>query len=189
LLGGVRFAADGVRLGKTSVERAVYAQRGTDRLWSVGYTTLALLAADGTVVREIPRAPDGKWLRNIGGAGVAPDGSIALSTWPGLSAPTTGDDSAAIHLYDAGGEPVRSFAAPEGITIWAPFAFDGQRLAIGVEEENKPGSVVLMDAHGNTLGRFTPEGAVPLWHPFFAAHGKELWLFDGERTLERFALP
>jgi len=181
-LGDVHFAADGTRLRRGGlsidpVSQECYAQRGSDRIWMVGYEALHLLDRTGKLVRKLERTPDDKWLRNLDRAGVAPDGSIALAASNG------------IHLYSPAGDPVRTLEAPEGMPGWATFAYDGERLAIGVQRKDAPGAVVLMDAQGRTLGRFEPERAVSLWLPFFAAGGKELWLFDGERSLERYALP
>jgi hypothetical protein len=58
-----------------------------------------------------------------------------------------------------------------------------------VQRKDEPGAVVLMDVHGRELGRFVPEGDVAVWMPFFAAGGRELWLFDRERTIRRYAAP
>jgi hypothetical protein len=183
----VRFAASGTRLespGGPDGDR--YAQRGSDRVWIVGYKALFLVDVDGEIVRRIDRAPDGRWLRGTAGAGVAPDGSIAVATCDRLA---SGGGTPGIHVYSASGEPVRSFAPPKDMPGWLPLAFDGERLAIGLYRDRQPGEVVLMDAHGRELGRVRPPGEVECWQPFFAAGGDELWLFDGERRIERFALP
>ena len=72
-------------------------------------------------------------------------------------------DFRGLHLYTASGDPVRTLAPPEGITSWAPFAYDGARLAIGVERNKQPGSIVLLDTTGRELGRFTqPEWICPV---------------------------
>lgn len=175
----LHFAADGTRLGQVNAI-GWHAQRGSDRFWRVGRDALHLIQSDGTIVRTIQRTPDDKWLRSMGGAGVAPDGSIALATV---------DRFGGIHIYTASGEAVRSLARPDGMWGWGNFAFDGERIAVGLRSEGEPGAVVLMDALGRALGRFQPAGEVPYWSPFFAAQGKELWLFDGEHRIERFALP
>ncbi|MEQ1891978.1 MAG: hypothetical protein ABL998_05500 [Planctomycetota bacterium] len=189
LLDGLAFAADGTRIGFGSWPEAGYkpdfhARRGAEGAWIVGYEELLLVARDGKIARKIERTPGGNWLRDLGTASVAPDGSIALTTDAGFGGGTPG-----IHLYDAKGAPVRSLPAPEGIPGWAPFAYDGARLVFGLQRQGKPGTVVLLDIEGRELGRFTPPGDVRVWIPYFAAGGKELWLFDMGYRIERYALP
>lgn len=189
LLDGLAFAADGTRIGFGSWPEAGYkpdfhARRGAEGAWIVGYEELLLVARDGKIVRKIERTPGGNWLRDLGTASVAPNGSIALTTDAGLGGGTPG-----IHLYDSTGAPVRSLPAPEGIPGWAPFAYDGAKLVFGLQREREPGLIVLLDAEGRELGRFTPPGDVRFWIPYFAAGGKELWLFDMGYRIERFALP
>ncbi len=183
------FAADGTPLCRVDLPGSrhsfsAYAQRGSDRMWVSAGDRLHLLASDGTPVRTIERAPDGKWLRRLGTAAVAPDGAIAITTFGHY------DTGAAIHLYSAGGEPVRSIPAPDGMLGSASFAFDGERIAIGVPRAADPGAVVLLDELGTPLGRFLPPGATSLWVPYFAVDGAELWLLDPERSrIERYAMP
>jgi hypothetical protein len=193
LVDGLGFAADGTRLGFLAWPKAglrlgsspdFHARRGAKGAWVVGYEQLHLVAADGTIERTIERGSDGSWLRELGTAAVAPDGSFALATGllyrknPGL------------HLFSATGEGLRRLEPPEGMASWAPFAYDGQRIAIGLSTaDERPGSIVLLDADGRELGRFTPPGEVTFWIPYFAAGGRELWLFDLGYRLERYALP
>jgi hypothetical protein len=188
LLDGLAFAADGTRIGFGRWPEAGYkpdfhARRAAEGAWVVAYEELLLVARDGKLVRKIERAPDGNWLRDLGPGAVAPDGSFALAT------DLLQRENPALHLYSSGGDPVRTFVPPQGCTSWAPFAYDGARLAIAVEEEEKPGTVVMLDVEGRELGRFTPPGDVRVWIPYFAAGGKELWLFDMGYRIERYALP
>lgn len=187
LLGDVRFGADGARLERRERTAAAisgerYPQQGSELVWVIGHNALRLVDAAGQEVRSIQRTPDGNWLRGIDQSAVAPDGSLALATSGRFS-----NASPAIHLYAASGEPLRSFAAPEGMPSWLDFAFDGERFALAVVGKEQPGAVVLMDSQGVPLGRFTPGGDVALWQPFLV--GKELWLFDGKRRIDRYALP
>jgi len=182
--GFVRFAADGARRGTVpftldAPPERWYAQPGTHRRWVVGRDTLVLVAADGSRLRTLERAADGTWLRNLGLASVAADGSIAVED-------RGRDDSVALHVFAATGEPLRSLVLPcAGL-----FAFDGTRVALGTYgTEAQAGAVVLLDASGAELGSFTPERTTHwAWRPFFSADGEELWLFDGKRGIERYGL-
>ena len=92
-----------------------------------------------------------------------------------------------LHLFDAAGHPLGSLPLPSWISGLAGFAFDGKRLAFGTySKEPEPSAVVLIDASGESVGRFTPDRPVSWWKPYFASGGKELWLFDGTRRVERY---
>jgi hypothetical protein len=187
--GFVRFDASGerrglARLALDQVSQEWYAQPGTGRTWVVGYDALFLVGADRTVVRSIVRAPDGTWLREMGPAGVASDGSIALATgneWSG--------SALRLHVYSAAGDPVRSLDLPRGTATWSPIAFDGGRLAFSLQDPAKrASSVALLDLGTQELERLVPERSDVLWTPAFAAGGHELWLFDGAHRVERYRL-
>jgi hypothetical protein len=183
--GFVRFAADGTRRG---MERRVLdsyfedwlAQPGTGRTWVVGYEGVCLIEADRRIVRSVARAPDGTWLRGLEEAAVAPDGRLAL---------VSSHSSKRLHLYSAAGEPERSLDLPPGLVTWSPVAFDGARLAF---LERETGSetlhVGLFDVATGRHERLSAASPEVPWTPCFAAAGKELWLFDGERRIERYAL-
>jgi len=66
---------------------------------------------------------------------------------------------------------------------------DGTRVALGTYgSEAQAGVVVLLDASGLELASVTPERTTHwAWRPFFSADG-ELWLFDGQRGIERYGL-
>lgn len=177
----VRFDPSG-RPTRVEGSRSWYAQPRTGRLWLAGFRSVRLVTPDGSLLRTIERGADDTWLRRVDRAAVAPDGSLALaSEW--------GRTNRVVHLYTPDGDPVRMLALPEGYAAWQPFAFDGERLAFGVENsDDSAGSVVLLDVQGECLGRFTPARPVRFWTPYFAAGGTELWLFDGERRVERYRL-
>jgi len=181
----LHFAADGARLGKLMLQdmAVAYAQHGSSRMWVVGYKEFHLVAADGELLRTIERTPEGNWLTPIGGAAVAPDGSIAVTT----RSPSTYSDRA--HMYSPSGDPRRTIDLPADVPAWPAFAFDGRRLAFATYVHTQLGTVLLFDLDGGWR-RFTPSaGAVEIWEPHFAVGGTELWLFDRKRTLERFSLP
>src|SRR6185503_6132837 len=118
--GFVHFDAGGSRLGIERLEldehsQDWYAPPGSARTWVVGYRALYLVEADHHVARTIDRTPDGTWLRDLGHAAVAPDGSLALVT--GRGRPIR------LHLFSAAGEPVRSLDLPGSVVTFLPFAF------------------------------------------------------------------
>jgi sugar lactone lactonase YvrE len=188
-MGFVRFDPSGerhgiARLALDQVSQDWYAQPGTGRTWVVGYEALFLVESDRSVVRSIVRAPDGTWLREMGPAGVAPDGSIVLATgreWNG--------SPLRLHVFSAVGDPVRSLDLPPGTATWSPFAFDGKQLAFSVQDPaTRASSLVLLDLGTQELRRIAVERSDVLWTPAFAAGGHELWLFDGARRVERYRL-
>lgn len=193
LLDGLFFAADGARVGFgpwPAVDSAprVHVRRGAEGAWIVGGKELLLVAGDGSVLREIKHTPDGLFLRAPGPCAVAPDGAVALATGLEFSGPEDIDRYADLHLFTSSGEPVSTLDLPSRID-GRPFAYDGARFAFGMSEPGKPGSIVLLDTEGRELGRFTPPGETETWIPYFAAGGQELWLFDTEFRIERYALP
>lgn len=186
-LGSVPFAADGTRRGPIGWDAEptpprLWARPDGASLWAVGSHVLCRLDATGAVLRRIERTAANHWLRTLHQAAVAPDGSLALTESEDANGPVT------IHLFTAEGDPLRSFEVPEGMGRWAPFAYDGARLAVVVSVRNGPATVLLLDEQGAPVGRFRPEEKSPSWQPFFAAEGRELWLFDGGRRVERYAL-
>jgi len=189
--GLVRFGANGERLGIDSLTPAEtsqkwYAQPGTGRTWVVGRSSVLLKEPDGRVVRSIERAPDGTGLRGLVEAAVARDGSIAVCS---VEASFGGRVSSRLLVCSAEGETTSSHDLPPEFVTDRPFAFDGRRLAC-----------LLWDSGGNTtsLGLLALETRVVRyavlersgvhWTPAFTAGGNELWLFDGDRRVERYRL-
>ena len=70
----------------------------------------------------------------------------------------------------------------------APFAYDGRAIALW-----QAGEVRILDLAGQPVARFRPHpaGLEGLdWPLFFAAQGRELWMFDGgTKTMHRFEMP
>ncbi len=183
----LHFAPDGRRvgiegLGLDSIQEDWYAQPGTDRRWVLGYEKVFLVDGAGKTIRTIDRRPDRRWLESPREASVAPDGSIAVVSGAGIFA--TGPQ--AVSLYSAEGEPKLAFPLPESVAWSHPrIAYDGRRVvAIGEKE------IVVFDASGKPLGRFTPaEGGEAWWTPFLTRSGRELVLFDGRKSLFRYEVP
>jgi hypothetical protein len=88
--GFLRYGPDGVRLGVLPLaaedSHVRLPQPGTGRSWVLGGESLRLVGPDGDAVRSLERTPDDRWLRRLDGAGVAPDGSLALVALGGMHA-------------------------------------------------------------------------------------------------------
>ncbi len=185
----LHFAPDGRRIGLETarldrISPRRYAQPGTDRRWVLAYHNLYLMAGDGTMVRTITRRADGFWLARPENASVAADGSIAVVS--SVDTGMDGDGKHAVSLYSPRGEPIHSFELPQTVQLSFPLAaYDGKRLVVTVQKE-----ILLFDAKGNAIGRFTPSEKVEGGQaPLLARDGRELLLFDGKKTLHRFELP
>jgi sugar lactone lactonase YvrE len=184
----LHFGRDGKRLGieelkLDAVSQDWYAQPGTGRRWVLGYEKVFLVDGAGAVLRTIARRADGLWLERPDQASVAADGSIAVTS---RRASLAAEGPIAVSLYSPQGEPIRAFTLPPTVAWSFPrLAFDGKLVVVAGEKE-----IVLFDASGKALGRFTPpNGDGDWWSPFLTPTGHELLLFNGRSTLYRFELP
>jgi len=177
----VRFDAAGKRLGKREPMPHWYRGAGGRRWQRLRQGGLQLLEHDGTPLRTVERDSENRWIRGLDRVATALDGSIAITT--GQT-----DDSQHALVFSSTGEPTHALALPPGVPGWSNFAFDGQRFAFAFGGRKLPGAILLLDLEGHAQ-RFDPPRAIELWQPFFAGGGRELWLFDGDHSLERFALP
>lgn len=191
----VRFGPDCRRLGQVRV-----ALDGTsdglldphgDRGWVLGYMWIARIGADGEVQAKVQHDAKGRWLEDLGSGDVALDGSLALSLLPAHSGR---GDTSRIAIYAADASPLQTFDAPEGYSPWhGMLAWDGERLVLPWQPDRqaKPEAVLLSDAQGRQVRRLRPLPGHAIRH--FALHrganGAELWIYDGERRVERYALP
>ena len=185
----LHFAPDGKRIDiETSkldeISEEWYAQPGTKGRWVLGYQKVYLIAGNGAVARTIMRRADGFWLEDPHTASVAADGSIAILSISGGVRLHGGE--LAVSLYSPQGEPIRTFALPSSVKWSFPrIAYDGKRVVVAEAK-----AIVLFDASGKTVGRFTPpDGERAAWTPFLAPDGRGLLLFDGAKTLRLFELP
>jgi sugar lactone lactonase YvrE len=164
------------RLALDDISQEMYLQPGTGHRWVVGYHKVFLVDRAGKVLKTIERCPDGRWLELPRAAAVSPDGSLAVIA------------RGAVHFYAATGEPIRTVPLPDPLKgTFASIAYDGNRVAI-VEDK----VVTLLDSSGRPQQRFSPveQGdEPPAGPPFLAAGGRELLLFDGQRTIIRYELP
>ena len=182
----LRFSAEGKRIGIEAAKLDViqekwYAQPRTGQRWVLGYTKVYLVDEAGAVTRTITRRADEFWLISPHNASVAADGSIAvISPDQHLF-----DDSVAVSLYSARGEPIRTFRLPPPIRWSYPrIAYDGKHVAVAGEK-----AIALFDVSGKALGQFAPpREQEALWTPFLSPDQRTLLLFDGIRTLHRFEL-
>jgi hypothetical protein len=177
----LHFSPEGTRVGVESLEldevtEKWYCQPGTGRRWVLGYEKVYLVDGAGKVLLTVARRADGKWLDRPDEASIAPDGSLAVLS-SGREGPL------AVTLYRPNGEPIRTITLPSSVTWSFPrLAFDGKLVAIAGKKE-----VVLFDASGEALGRFTPaQGDGSRWTPFLSPTSHELLLFNGRSTLYRF---
>jgi hypothetical protein len=201
----VHYAPDRGRVGVDCVgldpiAEEWYSQPTTGNRWVVGFEKLWLVAPNRVPRRTIDRTASGQWLERPGPAAVAPDGSIALVSEAKPRDLMEPDAGHVVTIYGREGEAIRTWAAPDGILTWAGVAFDGTHfvaLARGAAStpsrtEVEPSIAVLgFDANGAPQFRFDPPGASQRTRVFLvaAARGSELWIFDGERAIDRYALP
>ncbi len=187
----VRFSAEGKRLGTMRfgldvVRERCHARRPDEGYLVVGYETAFLVDGEGKRTRTIDRRPGGAWLQSPKEAAVAADGSFVIFTagperqgvrWP-----------PSVHLYDRDGEALRGFALPSKVRDIVQLAYDGEWIVTNSYE-----GVLVLDAADGTLQRLTLPAPLDEqashWQPLLPTRTRELWLFDGERTLHRFALP
>lgn len=175
----MRFDADGKRLEKRVRWPHWYPGANGRRWQRFQRDGLQLLEHDGTVLRTVERDSENRWIRDYDRVATAPDGSIAI---------LASDEQRAL-VFSSTGEPTHALALPPGVTGWVRFAFDGRLMTFALGgAASEPGAVLLFDLEGRAQ-RFEPPRAAEVWWPLFAAGGRELWLFDGDRSIERFALP
>jgi hypothetical protein len=91
-----------------------------------------------------------------------------------------------LHAYAPGGEPRATLAIPGHATglVRPSVAWDGLRIALGIE-----GRVLLLDAEGVPLGELVIDAAPADARPLLPREAEELWLFDHEGAIQRYALP
>jgi sugar lactone lactonase YvrE len=136
-------------------------------------------------LRRVSRRPDGTWLDESNYGVAAPDGAFAILD--------EGPDRVGVKmcknlsLYSASGTPERLISLPAFMERYDRMAYDGKQIVLA-----NNGRLYCYGRDGKPRWQFTlrlKEAADLLWTPFLTDAGKTLCLFDGKRTLYRYALP
>ena len=182
--GSVAYDAEGKRLGARSkaVKPSLLRQAGTGRTWSTSTGSVALMEANGSVVRRVEKSVDGTWLLMWGPAAPAADGSLAVFI-------DHGDRSQQGHaLATFGREGELRSVRPIGAGYVEKLAWDGKHAAYiadqklcFVDEATGARKTLTIPTDG-----FEPSGSSPI---FLLREGREVWLFDGRSKILRYAVP
>ena len=192
----LHYSADCVRIGIETVgvdriSETWLAQPGSDRRWIVGMDTLFLVDADGKLRAEQTRDAQGAWLVDPEIPAAAADGSLVL-----YSGRRQGDDSInakpapSFVFFAADARPLRQIRAPATVSTWSPLSYDGRFVSFVAEVGEDRRAVHLAEAATGAIWRVTEPSAkwIRAWL-VQAAIGPELWVFDGERRIDRLQLP
>lgn len=170
------------RLGQVSEDWLF--KPGSHERWILGYESIALAGADGAIIREIKKRPNGDWIERVNGGAVAPDGSLAVVASPsgfGMRGPAT------INVYKPDGEPVRTLPL-DGQSVFARLAFTGTH-AISTDGP----TLQVHPVDGGPVRHFTlptAEGRQGWWTIFYVEGSGELWGWNsGTLEVHRFEMP
>jgi hypothetical protein len=156
----------------------------------LGYKKLFLLDADDNVVAEQARDARGNWLIDPSIPASAEDGSLVLHDGRGFSdGSPEADRATSFVLFDSRAQPLQQFRAPAGVSTWAPLSYDGKLVAFIAEVNPEQRAVHLADTASGAIWRVTTPTSnwIRAWlvQP---AESAELWVFDGERRIDRLQL-
>jgi hypothetical protein len=178
------------RLTLGTVSQQWVAARASSQRWVLGYTRLFLVDENDTFVADIARGADDQWLGHLGPAAVAADGSLAVMSRP-AGVGTSG--SPVVSLFDADGRPLHALVPPDGFKSWFALAFDEGQLIFpsATSDSSPPTAVVVTDLRGAVRFRFEPPTGRRISQlEVIQRDGRsELWLFDGDRTVDRYLMP
>ena len=138
----------------------------------------------GERIRGISRRPDGTWLGNAGEFTSSPEGALALVDDRG---DLMRKSDFRLSLFSPTDAPERLIPLPTSLTICPTVAYDGRRVVFVGD-----GRIYAYRPDGKPLWQCpTPPTKDPdtIWRPFLTEGGRTLCLFDGERTVYRFAMP
>lgn len=193
--GYVRYSKDCTRIGVESatvdsIAETWLAQPGSERRWVLGHEKLYLLNADGTQYVEQGRDAQGHWLIDPALPASADDGSLVLYTGH-----LFGHESAAMQastafvLYDAKARALRQIPAPAGVAGWANLSYAGNLISFIAEVDSKQRAVHIADLNTGAIRRVTQATTKSIRAWLVQPAGKlELWVFDGDRRIDRVAL-
>ncbi|HLJ57689.1 MAG TPA: hypothetical protein VKT77_21820 [Chthonomonadaceae bacterium] len=134
-------------------------------------------------IARIDRRPDRTWIDDIYHAAAAADRSIAILDGDSL---LRYRGRRYLSFYDASGAPQKMIAVPEALGTIPELAYDGVHAVLCGE-----GRIVSFGRDGEAVWQFNfPQAkAAAAWTPFLTDSGRMLCLFDGERTVYRYAIP
>jgi hypothetical protein len=93
-------------------------------------------------------------------------------------------------LFDSQAQPLQQFRAPAGVSTWAPLSSDGELVAFIAELNQEQRAVHLADTVSGVIWRAT--APISKWIRAWLvqpAESAQLWVFDGERQIDRLQLP
>jgi sugar lactone lactonase YvrE len=183
----LRFSPEGKRvgferLGLDTIHEEWRFRPGGMARWVLGHETIFLVDSRGAVQRTIERRPDGHWLDGLHNGVVAPNGSLAVTTGAGW-----GRRDVTLSVYDRMGNPLRTIPLPMVESPFAPFGYDGECVAVADGKRT-----LMFDKTGRPIQQFRPPATgqrEPYWRPFLIAGERQLWLFDSQHAIHRYALP
>lgn len=192
---GKRAGVESISLEEDGIQKW-FAQPGSTNRWVLGYAGAYLIDAKGALLRKLDRTASGQSLENPRAAGVAPNRSIAIVS--GVNERLFGilpmdTDKVVLTLFSANGTPVATTPAPDGLDAWSgSIAFDGMQLAylIPSDKSNKQTSILVTDLHGKPRLRLLSTSSSYRSKIFLVTRntGREMWLYDGKTTIDRYAL-
>lgn len=198
----LQYSASGQRVGVVSlslddeVSQDWHAQPGGTNRLIVGYDNVYRVDEQDAILRRIERSADGQWLDKPSLASVASDGSFVVISGGTPAQPLGSAISppARASLFSAEGDVRETWDVPDGLSFHdGAIAYDGQRVAflVGAGGYEAATAVVVTDAHGQPEWRFAPAADHPPGKVFLfrTDSGAELWLFDGKKRIDRYALP
>jgi hypothetical protein len=191
----LHYRPDGARAGIVSIKldevsQDWVAQPGGTNRWILGYRNVYLVDAAGSVLRRSERTADRQWWTSPGPASVAADGAIAIVN--GMSYENMDSIAPTLTILARSGDAIATWPAP---LLLAPLdggvAFDGSQVAFLVSSEpwKPPVSVQVFDPRGKLRFRFNPQHALRAAFLVPGDDATELWLFDGDATMHRYAIP
>jgi sugar lactone lactonase YvrE len=191
----LHYRPDGARAGIVSIKldevsQDWVAQPGGTNRWILGYENVYLVDAAGSILRRSERTADRQWWASPGPASVAADGAIAIVN--GVSHENLDSSVPTLTILSRSGDAVATWPTPSSlVSLDGGVAFDGRQVAflVSAERWKPPTSVQVFDPRGKLRFRFEPGHASAAVFLVPGDEATELWLFDGEATLHRYAMP
>ena len=180
----VRFSAEGQKLDTLKLDYGRMKPLGNaGQLLYSKWNSLRILSASGEFIRKIDRQPDGNWMEDISGLGVAENGDFAVATSHLHSLPKLPNS---VNLFSAKGDPVRTIVVPDSHGL-KHMDYDGTSLVLCGEKE-----ICVYNSLGLEQFRIdypvTKQNAY--WDPTLTQQGSELVLVDyATYVIYRIALP